>query len=77
MLMKLRSFEVLQKNKREPNGNPRALFGDILKDRIQNDLHSKGLLPKMWIGHMDEIFTILHIDKVEEMLEVPNKVHRN
>lgn len=52
-------------------------LSDIFMDRIVNDLHSKGLFPKIWISYVDGIFTIAHKDKMDEMLEVLNKIPLN
>lgn len=46
-------------------------------DKMQNDLHSERMFPKIWTRYVDDIFYIVRKDKVKGMLEILNKVHRD
>lgn len=66
---------TLQRTQRYDNSYPLSLFLSNITS-IKNVLHSNGLLSEIWTRYVDDFFTIVHGDKVEEMLKVANKAHR-
>lgn len=57
-------------------GNLSTFLSDSFIGRNEDDLHSKGLLPEIRTRHVDEIFNIVHKDKMKEIPGVVNMAHR-
>lgn len=58
-------------------GNPLSGFlSEIFLGKMEENLQAEGLLPRLWIRYVDDIFAILDNDEIEETLRELNKRHK-
>ena len=60
-----------------PMGNPLSPFlSDLFMSKIETSLKQQEVLPNLWVRYVDDVFTIIKKDKLQNTLEKINKAHQ-
>jgi hypothetical protein len=66
-----------KQTKGAPMGNPLSPFlSELFMKKLEQKLEEKGVLPRVWLRYVDDIFAIIKKSQLKFILEEINKIHR-